>query len=104
MILYADKMTEAIQNAMRETTRRRKIQVAYNEEHGIQPESIEKEIRNMLQESLEEGSAEEPFVDIEGEDLEMIIEQLTQEMHQAAAELDFERAAILRDQIQELKQ
>ena len=104
VILYADKMTEAMSNAMRETNRRRKIQLAYNEEHQITPESIEKRIRPMLHEQSETYGSTSAVAEVEEDDLEMLIDQLTQEMQQAATELDFERAAVIRDQIQELKE
>ncbi len=112
VILYADKRTEAIVGAMEETSRRRAIQVAYNEEHGITPESIVKGVSD-ISELL---SLESPHVpssrrrrgkaEVEGmspEDLEKLVITLEEEMYLAAEELRFEYAAKLRDEIKELR-
>jgi len=112
VILYADKRTEAIIGAMDETSRRRAYQVAYNEEHGITPESIVKgvsDIADLL-------SLESPHVpssrrrrgkaEVEGlspDELEKLVITLEEEMHLAAEELRFEYAAKLRDEIKELR-
>lgn len=109
VILYADKTTQSMAKAIQETQRRRKIQAAYNQEHGITPETIKKSIRDIL-ESPEEGdyytvpveSEEAEALDME--DLPATIEKLKSEMTQAAEDLDFETAAQKRDRIKELEQ
>ena len=99
VILYADVITPSMRYAMDETTRRRSIQMAYNEAHGITPQSIKKAVRETLiitrkfTETTEEFSAEEK---------QAKIKLLTDEMRQAARELEFERAAKLRDEIRKL--
>src|SRR6187397_967984 len=112
VILYADKRTEAIVGAMEETSRRRAIQVAYNEEHGITPETIVKGVSD-ISELL---SLESPHVptsrrrrgkaEVEGmsrDELEKLVITLEEEMYLAAEELRFEYAAKLRDEIKELR-
>jgi excinuclease ABC subunit B len=112
VLLYADKRTEAIVGAMEETSRRREVQVAYNEEHGITPETIVKGVSD-ISELL---SLESPHVpssrrrrgraEVEGmspEDLEKLVITLEEEMYLAAEELRFEYAAKLRDEIKELR-
>ncbi len=112
VILYADKRTEAIIGAMEETSRRRAVQVAYNEEHGITPETIVKGVSD-ISELL---SLESPHVpssrrrrgkaEVEGmspEELEKLVITLEEEMYLAAEELRFEYAAKLRDEIKELR-
>lgn len=104
VILYADKMTGSLERALKETTRRRKIQVAYNLEHGITPQSVHKEIsdiRAML------GGDEEKSIEgilkleltADPHELEQIIKEKDYEMKEAAKKLDFETAALLRDEI-----
>ena len=112
VILYADKRTEAIVGAMDETSRRRAIQVAYNEEHGITPESIVKGVSD-ISELLSLESPHVPSsrrrrgkVEVEGmshEELEKLVITLEEEMYLAAEELRFEYAAKLRDEIKELR-
>jgi excinuclease ABC subunit B len=111
VILYADKLTEAIKGALDETDRRRAKQLAYNEEHGITPESIQKGVSDIA----EFLSLEAPHVparrrrgrkEVEGlsrEELEKLVIQLEEEMFAAAEELRFEYAAKLRDEIKELR-
>jgi excinuclease ABC subunit B len=111
VLLYADKMTEAIREAIDETERRRAVQLAYNEENGITPESIQKGVSDIA----EFLSLEQPHVpsrrrrgrkDVEGmsrEELERLIVTLEEEMFAAAEELRFEYAAKLRDEIKELR-
>jgi excinuclease ABC subunit B len=114
-ILYADKMTEAMETAIGETERRRSIQERYNEEHNIEPQSIVKSIRDLtdrvriLAESKEEYSAEgesRPIdpADLPKDELARLIKQIEAEMKEAAKALEFERAAALRDQLMELRQ
>jgi excinuclease ABC subunit B len=111
VLLYADKVTQAISEAMSETERRRAVQLAYNEEHGITPESIVKGVSDIA----EFLSLEQPTVPtrrrrgaakVEGmsrEELEKLVIQLEEEMFAAAEELRFEYAAKLRDEIKELR-
>src|SRR2546426_9487505 len=111
VLMYADKMTEAIQGALDETNRRRAVQLAYNEEHGITPESIQKGVSDIA----EFLSLEAPTVPsrrrrgaskIEGMDqaeLEKLVVTLEEEMFTAAEELRFEYAAKLRDEIKDLR-
>ena len=105
VILYADKSTRAMQRAIEETSRRREIQLAYNEEHGITPDTVRKEIRSgLLTEVSAQRRVREAVHADEGEyDRDDLIRQLEAEMLQAAEELDFEKAAALRDHIKELK-
>ena len=100
VILYADKMTKSINAAVSETERRRALQQKYNEEHGITPTSISKDVSEALAISQK---AEEEIVNLPKGELNMRIDLLTQQMKQAAAELEFEVAAKLRDMIEELK-
>src|SRR3954453_16505321 len=105
VILYADTITPAMQKAMDETNRRRAIQVQFNKEHGIEPETIPKASRSTLE---SEGKARKTVQDaIHADDNSMdateIVKLLEEEMLQAAQNLEFERAAQLRDKINELK-
>lgn len=97
VILYGDEVTPAMQYAIRETNRRREIQAKYNEEHGIIPKTIHKEIR----EDIEVTKVAEETVAYEVKE-EISVEKLQKEMQKAAKELDFERAAMLRDKIREM--
>jgi len=109
VIMYADGITAAMQAAIDESERRRKKQRAYNEEHGITPQSVVKAIRDTIRskELVEEGAEElvpkELAESASPDDLVEIISALEAEMAQAAADLEFERAAQLRDEIHELK-
>lgn len=109
VILYADAMTDAIRNAINETERRRKIQMAYNEENGITPASIDKEIRDLISalvdddEKAEDPLAREISEATSEEEVHTLIADLTKQMQEAAANLEFEKAATLRDGIEELK-
>jgi excinuclease ABC subunit B len=106
LILYADTVTESMQQAVDETRRRRALQEAYNREHGITPETIRKEIRAGIE--SEAASRAVAFEAVgAGDDSRRraaeVIEQLEADMMQAAAELDFERAARIRDEIAALR-
>ena len=132
VLLYADEVTESMRRAIDETNRRREVQVRYNEEHGITPESIVKPIRDLidLQQVSEEIETYQPSSEIltaeeliklaetqrakvpwdvarllmlSPAELEQTIEALERAMHRAAADLQFEKAAVLRDQITELR-
>ena len=103
--LYADKITKAMQKAIDETQRRREIQLEYNEKHGITPETITKEIRKGLVERLKaKQMAQEAISMSEREyDSAELASEIEKEMLKAAEELDFEKAAKLRDRLAELK-
>jgi excinuclease ABC subunit B len=106
VVLYADKITPAMQQAMDETNRRREIQLAYNREHGITPDTVRKAIRSSL---ITEVAAmrrvrEAVHEDEQEYDRDELITTLEKEMLEAAEALDFEKAAALRDHIEELKQ
>jgi excinuclease ABC subunit B len=109
VILYADEITDAIRSAMSETERRREIQMAYNEVHGITPATIDKEIRDLISELAadDEGSADSLGVEISEatseDEIHALITDLAKQMQEAAANLEFEKAATLRDGIEELK-
>lgn len=110
VILYADEATPAIRNAIDEGERRRKIQMVYNEHHDITPATINKAIHNLIDElasDYEEKPSETtvPVIPMEAhlEEIQPLIAKLTKEMQAAAVNLEFERAAALRDQIAEIK-
>ena len=107
VIMYADTITDSMQKAISETNRRRRIQQAYNEAHGITPQTIKKAVRDLISITQDiESSSEDMTGDAESMSLAELtkqIQKLTKEMSSAAAELDFERAARLRDRIFELK-
>ena len=107
VIMYADTMTDSMNRAISETNRRRAIQQAYNEEHGITPQTIKKAVRDLISISKAADVPKEEFEkDIEsmsGKELKALIAKLTKKMHSAAAELNFELAAQLRDQVLEMK-
>lgn len=117
VVLYADEMTGSIEKALKETNRRRKLQLKYNEEHGITPKTIEKNIRDILAEfGLTAGATNIKnkkhqnkksilALDLAGDDRPIleIIKDKEAQMRHAAEELQFELAAILRDEIMELK-
>jgi excinuclease ABC subunit B len=111
VLMYADKMTEAIKGALDETNRRREIQLRYNEEHGITPESIVKGVSDItemlaLESPTVPGKRRRGGPRVEGmstEELEKLVVSLEEEMYAAAEELRFEYAAKLRDEIKELR-
>ncbi|MFQ5407203.1 MAG: excinuclease ABC subunit UvrB [Anaerolineales bacterium] len=109
VLMYADKITDAMQAAIDETNRRREIQVQYNEEHGIVPASIVKAVRDLtdrvhvLAEEQAEYAVGTPQ-QLPKDELARLIKQLEKEMKLAAEALEFEKAALLRDQIFELRQ
>ena len=108
VIMYADKMTGSMERAIAETNRRRKIQMKYNEKHGIVPKTIIKDIRDVI----EIGKSEKDALKKNGKggekkltrlEKERLIEQLTKQMKEASAKLEFEQAAYIRDRIKELR-
>ena len=107
VIMYADHMTDSMRLAIEETNRRREIQEAYNKEHGITPQTIHKAVRDLIRISKEVAQKEHQFdkdpESMEPKELEKLIGQIQKRMKKAAAELDFETAAALRDQMVELK-
>jgi excinuclease ABC subunit B len=110
VILYADKMTGSMDQAILETNRRRKIQEAYNQAHQITPQTVKKSVRNILASIYEAdyftipdvADMKEEYVSIK--DIPMMIQQLKKEMKEAASRLEFERAAEIRDKIHRLEE
>lgn len=106
VIMYADKMTDSMRKALDETTRRRTIQIAYNEEHGITPKTIIKPIHEVVR-SKETQAMTAKYMNKKAKlgkkDKDKLIKSLEKEMHDAAKVLDFERAAELRDILVELR-
>jgi excinuclease ABC subunit B len=106
VFLYADTVTASMQKAIDETKRRRKIQLRYNREHDITPETIKKEIRKSLTEQIKARQTAQQAVRFGSGEYEKVelASQIEKEMLEAAQNLDFERAAFLRDQLKELKE
>ena len=107
VIMYADQMTDSMRLAIEETNRRREIQKAYNEEHGITPKTIQKAVRDLIRISKEVAQEELKFEkdpeSMSEKELEKLIGDVQKKMKKAAADLNFEAAAMLRDQMVELK-
>jgi excinuclease ABC subunit B len=113
VIMYADQVTDSMQWAINETNRRRRIQMEFNEAHGIDPQTIRKKVSDILQlvQTSDAPSADRRALeardraplDLGTQDLQRLIQSLEEEMHEAATELRFEYAARLRDEVQELK-
>ena len=110
VVMYADRITESMKVAIDETDRRRAIQVAYNEEHGVTPTTIVKEIRDIndrLAAVAEAPGAYDPetkeLSDLSKSEIEKLVKQLEAEMRAASKQLEFERAAALRDEIQDIR-
>ena len=107
VIMYADTVTDSMQMAIDETKRRREIQMRYNEEHGITPQTIKKSVRDLISISkkvaAEELRMEKDPESMSAQELEKLIKDMTKQMKKAAAELNFEAAAELRDKLVELK-
>lgn len=107
VIMYADNMTDSMRKAIDETERRRKIQQEYNEAHGITPTTIKKAVRDLIAISKAANDKGDKIKkDIESmsdKELEKLIKELNKKMHRAAADLNFEEAALIRDQITEIR-
>ena len=103
VIMYADVVTRSMERAITETYRRREIQIKYNREHGIVPQTIKKDIRGIIEISSKEDSPKKQAKRMSKAEKEQLIERLTKEMKQAAKILDFEHAAYLRDRIEKLR-
>ena len=101
VIMYADELTESMEKAIQETNRRRKIQMEYNKEHNITPQTINKGIRDTIKATIIEEISTEYKIS-EDESVETIINRLTDEMLEHASKMEFEKAAELRDKIKEL--
>ncbi len=108
VIMYADSITDSMRAAIDETNRRREIQQKYNEEHGITPQTIKKAVRDLIAISKAASAGEEEIrkdpESMDARELEKLAKELTKKMRQAAAELNFEEAAKLRDRMKEVKQ
>ena len=108
VIMYADNMTDSMRMAIDETMRRREIQMKYNEEHGITPQTIKKAVRDLISISKKadgnSGDIEKDLESMSKKDLQQLRKKLTKQMHAAAAELNFELAATLRDQMMKVVQ
>jgi excinuclease ABC subunit B len=109
VIMYADEVTESMKKAMEETERRRRIQLQYNIEHEITPQTVRKEVRALLESPAKIAEASTAFTETKGyrqyskDKIDIIIANLEEEMLIAAQKLEFERAAKIRDRIKELK-
>ena len=104
VIMYADTITRSMKGAIDETNRRRSIQMAYNEEHGITPESVKKKVMDIIE--IGKSAKDDEKVSakkLNGAERERLIEKMTAEMKEAARMLEFEKAAFLRDRIKELR-
>ena len=109
VIMYGDTITDSMRAAITETKRRREIQMAYNEEHGLTPKTIQKAIRDVISITNEEapeksrGSLKKDMESMNRKELTEMIAKLTKKMNKAAAELNFEEAAELRDELKKYK-
>src|SRR5690606_2736787 len=109
VIMYADTITDSMQRAISETNRRRKIQMEYNQKHGITPTTVQKGVRDTLETiKAAEDDAKYTFGQdtehMQRSDIEALISKLEKEMREAARELQFEKAAFLRDRLKELRE
>jgi len=103
VIMYADELTESMEKAITETNRRRGIQEKYNEEHGIKPKTIKKEIREAIKATYSMAAENDASYKIDGDEtIEEVVNRLTDEMIKYAQNLEFEKAAAIRDQIKKL--
>ena len=102
VIMYADELTESMEKAISETNRRRKIQMEYNEKHGIKPKTIQKSVRDSIK-AIQAEDIEVEFKAEKDENIKDTINRLTDEMLEHASKMEFEKAAELRDKIKELE-
>lgn len=107
VIMYADEMTDSMKNAIDETNRRRALQMKYNEEHGITPETIKKDVRDLISISKQVdkkiNDIEKDPESMDRKEIEELIQKVQKRMNQAAADLDFETAIEMRDRLTTLK-
>ena len=103
VIMYADEITGSMERALRETERRRELQLAYNAEHGIVPKTIVKDVREVLEISTKEKTEKKVKKQMSRQERDALIKELTAQMKEAAKLLEFEHAAYLRDKIRELQ-
>jgi excinuclease ABC subunit B len=107
VVMYADRMTDSMHKAISETNRRRQIQQAYNEANGITPTTIKKKVRDLISISkkadINPKDMQKDLESMTRQELEELVKTITKQMHTAAAELNFEQAATLRDRMVELK-
>lgn len=105
--MYADEITDSMKNAIDETNRRRALQMKYNEEHGITPETIQKEVRDLIsiskQVDKQINDIEKDPESMDRKEIEELISKVKRRMDQAAADLDFETAIEMRDRLTTLK-
>ena len=108
VIMYADSITDSMKAAIDETNRRREIQQKYNEDHGITPQTIKKAVRDLISISKAAAAGDGEFKkdpeSMDAKELDKLAKELAKKMRQAAAELNFEEAARLRDRMKEVKQ
>jgi excinuclease ABC subunit B len=106
VIMYADSITQSMQKAIEETGRRRQIQEAYNKEHGITPQGIKKAIRDITERVQAVAETRTPYAvnPVSKEEMAQLIKQLEFQMKAAAKNLEFEKAAMIRDRIIELRE
>lgn len=106
--MYADSITDSMKAAIDETNRRREIQQKYNEDHGITPQTIKKAVRDLISISKAaaagDGELKKDPESMDAKELDKLAKELAKKMRQAAAELNFEEAARLRDRMKEVKQ
>ena len=102
VIMYADELTESMEKAISETNRRRAIQEKYNEEHGITPQTIKKSVRDSVKATIVE-EIKDKFDISKDESIEDVIKKMNDEMIKYASQMEFEKAAELRDKIKELQ-
>ncbi len=107
VVMYADRMTDSMHKAISETNRRRQIQQEYNDAHGITPTTIKKKVRDLISISkkadINPKDMQKDLESMTRQELEELVKTITKQMHTAAAELNFEQAATLRDRMVELK-